>query len=55
MARRFKGNVRQLPPGLSPMEWARAVWDVMDEAGINEKTARDIIQKRQEREYPDGA
>jgi hypothetical protein len=42
----FSGNKNDIPQGLSPMEWAAEVWDVMDEQSLNQKDAKIVVAAR---------
>lgn len=41
----LRGNRRELPPGIDPVQWANAVFDLMD-AGHSEADARRMAAER---------
>ena len=46
MAHRIAGNKNNIPQGLTPMEWANQVWDVMDEQGLSQNDAKAVVAAR---------
>jgi hypothetical protein len=48
--RTFQGNKAHIPDGMTPVEWANAVWTVMDEDQVTEREARGIVLNENEME-----
>jgi|TARA_Y100000296_G_scaffold45646_1_gene52266 hypothetical protein len=44
MGRAITGNKRLIPDGMSPIEWANAVWEAMDDFGISQDEAKKYVQ-----------
>ena len=52
MAVVFRGNKRELPKGMAPMEYFREVRKVMEDKGVDEREARQIVRDRRD-DYED--
>ena len=46
MTRVISGRHHQMPEGMSPMEWAAAVWAVVDSLGVGQEEAKVIVAAR---------
>lgn len=46
MPRVLRGNKRDLPAGMSPFEWANRVFAVMDDQGVGQQEAKQIVKDR---------
>jgi hypothetical protein len=46
MPRVVTGNLRDLPRGMDAQEWAREVLDVMDDKGVDQAEAKQIVNDR---------
>uniref|UniRef100_A0A6M3XKX8 Uncharacterized protein n=1 Tax=viral metagenome TaxID=1070528 RepID=A0A6M3XKX8_9ZZZZ len=42
----LQGNKRDLPKGMSPVEWAAEVFAVMDEEGLDQAEAKLLVAER---------
>ena len=46
----FRGNVREVPPGMEKVEWAQQVWTIQDQLGVDQVEAKRILAERLRRE-----
>ena len=53
MVRVLQGNIGSLPKGMNPMEWAREVFAIMDEEGIDQAEAKLLVAERYRDEADD--